>query len=222
MNEPSEEDQLGRALHLLGHAQPPAGMEDRLNQRLRHRQAELAQRTSSRKQNGMRSVLGFALACSVIAVVVMVVRHADQPLNAPAPTHASTVPLMHASPVPAIEAKAGTANVAAGNARRTPLRLVVSSKRPARSAAPGMVATPLPLTEQEKLLLALARAPRYAATSGLEHVELAQTTGDRELLRRNALFELDHERITPLPPPELESTPIPPLASNPISLGDHQ
>lgn len=185
MKEPVElHEDVARALRLLGQAAAPEGMEARIAGRLRQRQAELSV-ASPRRTNGWR--LGFAVA-GVVAVVGILLshRHAGVTMTA----NRAAVELPHRATPPATIARADALAHTVRVRRTAPRTRIVQAKIP--QSAP-----PLPLTEQEHLLLALARRPQLLPS--LRSVTTSETIADHGL-GKNAIFELDHQELPQLPP----------------------
>ena len=198
------------ALQALRSIQPPAGMQERLVENIMHRAGE-------RRVNPARggfygeawklwasAGLAVVAAASILCIVALQGhRETGQPLEA-------RVPARGINPA-----------IARADARQTgrPVHAVARSYREPRrvtSAPVPHTAPPMPLSAQERLLVALAGRPALAARDAV-----SQTVSDNGL-GANALFELDHEQLTPLQAAPLEATPIPPLPSNPIPSGENQ
>jgi hypothetical protein len=184
MKEPVElHEDIARALRMLGQAAPPEGMEARIAGRLRQRQAELSV-ASPRRSNGWRWCVAVA---TVVAVVGISLSHRHAAVTVP--VNRAAVELPHRALPPTTIARVD-APVHAVRGRRTVRTRIVQAKIP--QGAP-----PLPLTEQEHLLLALARRPQLLPS--LRSVTTSETIADHGL-GKNAIFELDHQELPQLPP----------------------
>jgi hypothetical protein len=189
MKEPVElNDDVARALRMLGQAPPPEGMEARIAGRMRQRQVELAV-APARRRNILR--WSFA-AAAVVALVVLVEHHRAAGTNASVDRMAVVSP-QHGTPLalPAIARTDVPVHVVrVVRLRRTARARIEPAKIPQN-------APPLPMTEQEHLLLALARSPQLLPA--LADVTTSETVADHGL-GKNAIFELDHQELTQLPP----------------------
>jgi hypothetical protein len=198
------------ALRALRSLQPPAGMQERLVENILHRARERGVDPAGRGFHWeawklwASAGLAVVAAASILCIVALQGhRETGQPLEA-------RVPARGINPA-----------IARADARQTgrPVHAVARSYREPRrvtSAPVPHTAPPMPLSAQERLLVALAGRPALAASAAVSRPVSDSGLG------ANALFELDHEQLTPLQAVPLESTPIPPLPSNPISSGESQ
>jgi hypothetical protein len=69
----------------------------------------------------------------------------------------------------------------------------------AQALTPSQIPPPLPLTQQEQLLLALAQTPQRTPWPALASVTTSETVVDHGL-GKNAIFDLDHQELKELTP----------------------
>jgi hypothetical protein len=185
MKEPVElHEDTARALRMLGQAAPPEGMEARLVGRLQQRRAEsnVAGRAGLNIFSG-RMVLAGAMVAACVMVAVLA-RH--RPNVAKRDVVADVRAVASASP------RAVTKPAVYGPVKAT--RHVRISRAPVEHNRQVSFPGPEePLTEQERLLLRLARAPGPA----LGAVTTTETVVDHGL-GENAIFEIDHEELAQL------------------------
>ena len=189
-------------LHALNSIHLPDGLQSRITERLHQMHAEHP--AGSLKRYTRELWTGAAIgAAAVIAICCFLALHSNR---------AATTPLAVNVPrniIPIIPATAPQA-----------VRLTQQPARAhtAHSSAPPVLIPqpppPLPLTQQERLLLALASKPSLAAVSAV-----SQPVADHGL-GANSIFDLDHEQLIPLQPQPLESTPLPPALSDPTFSGE--
>ncbi len=146
------EETIERLLAGLRDAEPPAGIERRILEALEGMDAREASTSASLWGRRLRPAIALLLACTVILVVAMTFQQ---------PRHAANVRNRSAS----ADVRPPTRpEVAAQKAPAVPRRLVsrVSARRPhdgpavRETQSASFPAPPLPLTEQERLLLRLA------------------------------------------------------------------
>lgn len=208
-------------LRSLGSVQPPEGMEARIVQRIRQRQAEMSLPPAI---NGISCGIswtrwGKAAAMAGVATLMMLL---SQRLRHHVTPQEHTVDLAFAGPV----AQAPTHSRAkAAPPTATPAHLVhhfapaLRAQKAVSVAAEPSQPPPLPLTRQERLLLALARNPQFA--SGKQRLPVFTTeTIAYHGLGENALFELGHQQLTYLEPLRPDPTLFKPMLHNLTSPGD--
>jgi hypothetical protein len=191
------------ALQALRSLPLPEGMQDRITERVRQRQLESP-------QLGLRCYarelwLGASIAVVAAAVILGIV--ALQAHRTASPLVSANVPPRTVVLTPAAANTQSAANS---------LRKLVHNYRARQAALIPHTPPPLPLTSQERLLLALANTPSLAAGAAV-----SQPVPDHGL-GANSLFDLDHEQLKPMQPEPLESAPLPPAPSNPLSSGENQ
>ena len=176
MKQPTQtHDDLQRALHTLGSATPPQGMEARIARRLRDRQVELQQHASPSSLGAWLSPWRLALAGALAAsgALFFVLARTQPAPPAPVISHLESpaAPRMASSPSPSL--------------RNHPLRLVhhaTTSHAPAAAVRSDLLSFPAPrtpLTHQEELLVSLARLPEQqvaAVTAFLVHPDPLSST----------------------------------------------
>jgi len=191
MEKPVElHEDVARSLRILGQAPMPEGMEDRIIGQMRQRQAELHSAVSNRG-NRRRWMLGSAIAASAVVVGLVSQHHAT-----PTATAKHLVTNSPGRETPQMTAAILRVETPA-NAVRVPHSPRVIRARVSQTAAsaPSFNPPPLPLTQQERLLLAFAQAPRIGPA--LASVTASETVIDHGL-GKNAVLELDHEDFKPL------------------------
>lgn len=171
-------------LRALSDVTAPEGMEQRIVLRMRQRQAELSVRRGSRAARvGWLVAAGAAVACAAVVLLMPGKRMADPPIRSA---------VVNAPPVVrGVEGPVGSE----AHARRPVLISSRAQKEPAVDQT-SRITPPLPLTQQEKLLLAYARAPQFR--SALVAVSTTEAV-DNHGLGANTIFELDHQQLTPMP-----------------------
>jgi hypothetical protein len=194
MKEPLElQDDVARALRMLGQAAPPEGMEARIVLRMRERQAELASNLAARRNpRRTRWIFASAVAVAAAAIVMLSWHHVRVAL----PRQVAVETPHHVTP----QASAPVRTDLPVNTSRLRHRIypVHAGILQAQVSAPSQNPPPLPLTRQEQLLLALAQTPRLPPA--LDSVTTSETIVDHGL-GKNTIFELDHQEpqeLTPL------------------------
>jgi hypothetical protein len=198
MKEPMQvQEDVARALRMLGQALPPDGMEARIAGRLRQRQAELSA-CSAARGNLLRKRWIFATAMLVVAVVIALLglHPADRAVPVSRASSRASVQLpYHAAPSAPAEIVQASVPVNVASIRRR--SHVVAAPDPRMKIFTNFRNPPLlPLTHQEKLLLALAQTPSLAPS----FITTSETIVDHGL-GKNAILELDHQEpkeLTPL------------------------
>jgi|GEM_PF-5663767 len=188
----SHED-LDRALRMLGHVRTPEGMEARIAGEMRRRQAEMVARTASGSQKSW-AWWGFAAAVVAVAAFGLKMELKTRPKTVAPVQRARVEASVPPQPVLAVRHVDAVVPV---HARR--VRQQVREERVSLSAvaAPPQIAPPLPLTQQEKLLLALAHTPEAASGRVLTFMTTSETIKDHGL-GKNTIFELDHQELQPM------------------------
>ena len=194
MKEPMElQEDVARALRMLGQASPPDGMEARIAGRLRQRQAELSE-SSAARGNLLRKRWIFATAMLVAAVALALLGLHPADRAVPASRASVQLPYHAASSAPAEILQASIPVNVARIRRRS--HVVAAPDPRMKNSTDFRNPPPLPLTRQEKLLLALARTPKLAPS----FITTSETVVDHGL-GKNAILELDHQEpkeLTPL------------------------
>ena len=202
MIERGENDDVARALRLLGQSPEAEGIEARVLSRVRQRQAEISVAADRRRSRRVRWMYA---GCAAAVAVAMALGHFH---SAPA----AVSPAVAAAPVPAAPVPAAPVPAAAGATAPSAAAFVAARRRAPQELGAGhglrrvglvrpltepvfLNAPPLPLTHQEYLLLALARTPKLAGARGL--VTASETVPEHGL-GSNAIFELEHEELKPL------------------------
>jgi hypothetical protein len=181
MMEPLGQDDVTRALRMLGQAPPPEGMEARIAGRLQRSRAELV---VARRGVGARWMFAAAAVAAVAGVVVMSMVH--RPHGAPLPQ--VVVEPTQVQPLVVRTEAVGSAIRSRHTSHVVRVRVDVDP-----AYVPSLSAPPLPLTQEERLLMALAQTPHsLPAIAGVTHSETVANHG----LGQNAIFELDHENLT--------------------------
>jgi len=183
------------ALQALNSLQPPEGMQERITEHIRQRQLQFPSRRLSRYARELWAGVSIAVVAATIIVCIFALQthHAENsPQVAGVTTHAILSAPASANAAPAVSPPHKTAR--SSRATRTEVVEVIPHTPP-----------PMPLTSQERLLLALANTPSLAA--GVAQTQTISQHG----LGPNALFELDHEELQPM---RSESKLLQPLPQN--------
>jgi hypothetical protein len=166
------DDTVSRALNMLAHTAPPAGMEARILNHLRHR-SESGPSTFARRLAALRPQLYIAgaLACLVAAVVMLSPAY-RQPAVSAIDSSAAVSPWRQAT------SASGNDIVREATPARRPVYRAGSASRARLVSFP---APPAPLTEQERLLLAVAAShPSPDVIAALDPVQRAEATARSE------------------------------------------
>ena len=169
------------ALQALGSLQPPAGMQERIAERVRQRQLNPV--AQGLRKYSLEFWAGASIA--VVAAVVILGIIALQAHRAASPLLATNVPPHTIVPT---HATVNTQSIA--NSPRKVLH-IYRAKQATEAPIPH-TPPPQPLTEQERVLVALANTPSLVA--GVAQTQIISEHG----LGPNALFELDHEDLQPM------------------------
>jgi len=189
MKEPVElQDNAARALRMLGQAVPPEGMEARVIERMRRHQAESSGRSGAR-----RDILLWGFGFAVAGMVAMVLLATHHRVDSAIPAKRAAVELPQHPEIPKDRMLANTpANLV--QSHRSPR--VDHVRRVRADASMGFRnPPPLPMTQQERLLVTLARTPQFP--SGLGFVTTSETVVDHGL-GENTIFEFNHQELTQL------------------------
>jgi hypothetical protein len=191
MKKPLEShDDAARALRMLGQAAPPEGMEARIALRMRARQAELSGDLAARRSPWHGRWI-FASAVAVAAAAVVMLSSWHHPRVVPPQQVAVETP-HHAAPAAVAQMPVPVSIV---RVRHTVHAQILQT----HFAAPSQNPPPLPLTQQEQLLLALAHTPQLTPWPALASVTTSETVVDHGL-GKNAIFDLAHQEPKELPP----------------------
>jgi hypothetical protein len=205
-NEPSREIEID-ALRPLSSIHTPEGMQSRIMERVSQR--EIKRAAPSVNRYAWEFWTGISIgAVALAAIFGFLALHAHR--AAPAPVAAITLHNVLPTTVRSLPATQRTLKPIRVHTAIS-VALTSSPDVPLQQSPP-----PLPLTQQECLLLALAGTPALAASAAV-----TQPVPDHGL-GVNSIFELEHEQLTPLQAEPLESTPLSPIPSNPISSGENQ
>jgi hypothetical protein len=187
-----------RALRMLGSAALPEGMEARVAARVRAAELNVVAAPGSIWRWSLVTVGALAIA----GVVLLGRHHARDAAPLVVETRSQVMPM---APV-VVEVE----HVRRGR------RVVHAAVGSAGMSGASQVAPPLPLTQQEKLLLAFAQRPGLAA--GLGSVATSEVIVDHGL-GENAIFELDHEEFAQLKS-TLQLVPLKSALPQPVHSGD--
>ena len=217
-NQEKNRDSSVNALQALRSVQPPTGMQERVMQTLAARAREQAAAPASVwRRYAWELWAGGAIAVAAAVVMFGILSMRSHHVTTPGLEANVQKQIVVPVPSPADAAQMillprTEAHSISGPQRHAPRKEVADVSHTAIPHA----APPMPLTSQERLLIALASTPSLAASAAV-----SQPVRDHGL-GANALFELGHQRLTPLRPAALESTPLRPLASNSIFSGENQ
>jgi hypothetical protein len=203
MNEANEwQTRIDRALRSITDAPTPDGLEMRLERKLRrfHEKGRARRRTYPH----VFAAMWMTAAATILVTTsfVLLRKTANQHMN---------VTLSPASRVAEALTNLAVDSSAPDYRHRTRLaarRLVAPRSAIAHARPHFEQAPPLPLTSQERMMIALARTPGIAF--GVAPAEPLSEPG----LAENALFELEREPLPPMPSSSMEFSSIPPLPSN--------
>jgi hypothetical protein len=210
MKEENEwQQRINQALQGVTAVQAPNGMEERLERKLHAVQAGArARRRDSQHASSIFLLTAAAMALFAISIV-LIDRGARQRGEATSHAAHSTTSGQAKVPEDALTAEAPLMHWPAAHVSLS--RRTVAAPQRRFTQAP-----PLPLTSQERMMIALAHTPGLAAA-----VAVSEPITDHGL-GKNTLFELDHESLPPMSSSALELSFLPSSPSQLNSSGENQ